>query len=390
MVGTLSNISNKEDSRILLLSLRNLDQHVSGCLINEFEDMVCALDAVKILAPIISTNLVSKLTNKSAKYIEKLTGKRRIINQPKFEKIVINKEYDLFLFVCQHPFQIPYINLLKNWRKKCRKAALWLDEIWVKDVEKWKEELQLLKSFDCIFMNFSSSIDAVAAKIQPPCHHLPLGVDAIKFCPYPLQPQRSIDVYSIGRRPPVTHKALVELVERGNFFYVYQTTNGLYTNDWREHRNLYSNLLKRSRYFMVNKAKFDLDAETGGQEELGARFFEGAAAGAVLLGLPPACDTYRKYFDWSDAVIHVSDNASNIAEIISDLNTQTDRLLEVSRNNVVNTLLRSDWVYRWEEILNTVGLKQTSRMRSRKAYLQNLAETVGTHKEVAESLNLLP
>ena len=45
--------------------------------------------------------------------------------------------------------------------------------------------------------------------------------------------------------------------------------------DYKEHRTLYINLIKRSRYFIANKAKFDSVNQTGNQEELGSRFFEG-------------------------------------------------------------------------------------------------------------------
>lgn len=42
----------------------------------------------------------------------------------------------------------------------------------------------------------------------------------------------------------------------------------------------------------------------------------------------------------------------------------------------MNSLLRHDWVYRWEQILEKVGLESTPEMLSRKAHLANLADKV--------------
>jgi hypothetical protein len=212
--------------------------------------------------------------------------------------------------------------------------------------------------------------------VQRPCYSLPYGVDAVKFSPYPQVPQRHIDVYSIGRRSPMMHNSLLKLTERDNFLYLYDTLKGLEMRNYREHRTLYSNLIKRSRYFIANKAKFDSSNQIGSQQELGSRFFEGAAGGAVMIGIPPVCEAYTKNFDWADAVIEVPDNTTDIADIINELNAQPERLLKIRKDNMINSLLRHDWVYRWEEILSKVGLDNTPEMLMRKTYLKNLAKMV--------------
>ncbi|MDV2997032.1 MAG: hypothetical protein N4J56_006737 [Chroococcidiopsis sp. SAG 2025] len=69
-------------------------------------------------------------------------------------------------------------------------------------------------------MNFSNSISGVAEIVQRPCEYIPFGVDAIKFCPYPLERERSVDLYSVGRRSQVTHQALLELAENHSFLHI--------------------------------------------------------------------------------------------------------------------------------------------------------------------------
>jgi hypothetical protein len=216
----------------------------------------------------------------------------------------------LFFFVCKYPNDTACLNSIKGWREKCYRAVCLLDEVWAKDVERWKMKLGILKDFDHIFMHFSSSVNAVADIVQRPCYFMASGVNATKFYPSPLSSERAIDICNLGRRSPITHKALIELANQEDFFYIYDTIRNLYFIDYKEHRNLYSNLVKRSSYFIINKAKFDCFNETGGQEELGARFFEGAAGGTVMLGTPPNCEAYNKYFDWSDAVIQMGASQS--------------------------------------------------------------------------------
>lgn len=148
----------------------------------------------------------------------------------------------------------------------------------------------------------------------------------------------------------------------------------LFTTNYQSDRALYQNIIKRSNYSIAYKAKFNLKSEVGEQEELNIRFFEAAAGGAVILGTPPQAETFTQNFDWSDAVIELSSEATNAAEVIAELNLQPERLKKIRKNNVVNSLLRHDWVYRWGQILDRVGLSHTPKMAQRRASLQSLAD----------------
>ncbi len=370
-------------SRVLVLSMSNFEFRVGRTTLFEFEYAVNDFEDVDILAPSYSQNKLNKLARNISRFSFAKTGKALPIS-PTFNQFSLDKEYDLFLFICQYPKELRYLNSIKDWRKKCRKAVCWLDEIWSKDVTKFKPQLTALKDFDHVFMNLSSSIEKVAEIIQKPCSYMPPGIDAIKFCPYPLQPQRSIDVCSIGRRPKLLHESLLNLAEQNNFFYMYDTMRELFVRDYNEHRNLYRNIVKRSRYFIAYKPKFDLLNQTGGQEELNIRFFEGAAGGAVMLGIPPNCQAFHQNFDWSDAVIPLAEDSTNIAEIISQLDSQPERLNKIRTDNVVNSLLRHDWVYRWEKILDTIGIHPSKGMLQRKDKLKELAAIATKNSNMSE------
>ncbi|GAA6619893.1 glycosyltransferase [Scytonema sp. NUACC26] len=364
-----------EASRVLMVSMRNLKFHVSRSAIYEFEDIICNTDTVDLVSPSFNPTLfkvTNFLANKAAKFFKNAKLFRSLVNY----KFKVKKEYDLFFIFCQSPQDLLILNSIKGWRKKCRHAVCWLDEIWAKDIDRWRAQLELLKDFDSIFMNFSSSIERVQNIIRRPCYAIPYGVDTVKFCPYPAGLYRCIDVLNIGRRSTVTHNALLELVEQEKLFYIYDTIKDLYMIDYRYHRSLYTNFVKRSRYMIANKAKFDLTGKTNPQEEVGPRFFEGAAGGTIMLGVPPKCKDFTKYFDWQEPAFEIPFDCSNIAGILAELDAQPQYQERMRKNNVINSLLKHDWVYRWEKILATLGLENTPQIRKRKAHLQNLVDIV--------------
>jgi len=169
-------------------------------------------------------------------------------------------------------------------------------------------------------------------------------------------------------------------------FYVYDTMERVAecpTLDYIEHRDLYAHLAKRSRFFIVAPAKIDAPEETQGQVAFGYRYFEGSAAGAVLIGQAANCDAFRRHFDWLDAVIEIQPDGSDAVEVISRLAADPERLRTISCRNAEETLRRHDWLYRWKEILATAGLKPRPQLEAREMRLGELAELAKEHAAVA-------
>jgi hypothetical protein len=146
--------------------------------------------------------------------------------------------------------------------------------------------------------------------------------------------------------------------------------------DPAEHRLLYSHLLKRTRYFIANRARSNQPELTNGAEEIGARFAEGAAAGTVMIGDPPRSDAFLALFDWPDAVIRMPFDAPEVAELISTLDGDPGRTARIRRDGIVNGLLRLDWTYRLRAILADAGLSPRPAMVERERRLRSLADQV--------------
>jgi len=82
-------------------------------------------------------------------------------------------------------------------------------------------------------------------------------------------------------------------------------------------------------------------------------------------------------FNWQDAVVEIHADGSDVADVISMLSSQPERLMEISRRNAVEALLRHDWSYRWKKILDIAGIEPAPQSEIRENRLKQLAEQVG-------------
>jgi hypothetical protein len=303
-------------------------------------------------------------------------SRKLVFMNPGLLPIRLSKQYELFVVVCGTWWDLLYTNAIEGWKENCATSVIWIDELWSTMIPRYKHWLHALKQFDHIFLGMKGTVDAVSNAIGRQCHYVPYGVDAIRFCPYPDPQPRVIDVYSMGRRWDAIHQRLLKLAAEKAIFYIYDTLQSgeSLAPHHRQHRDLLANIAKRSRYFMVAPGKIDVPEETQGQIEVGARYFEGAAAGTVMIGQAPNCEQFRSMFDWPDAVVEIPTDGSGMANLLSNLAAQPERLREISRRNVIETLLRHDWVYRWKQILNLAGLPLTPSMVAREKRLKQLAE----------------
>ncbi len=370
------NQTDANQPRICMLSLRGFQKIVARCSEYELEDVVCDVDDVDMFVPkpAAGFHFRQRIVNRLWRHISPAFA---FIN-PGLKPIGLDNDYDLFFVVCMRPWDLPYINSIKKWRQRCKTAVCWLDEVWVGEIEEFKNILSTLSKFDYVVTSCSGSVQALQEQIQRPCFFLPPGIDVIRFFPYPNPPDRCVDVYNIGRRSPVTHQALLKMAAKSQFFYIYDSIHSgdMFPPDHRLHRRLVADIAKHSRYFIVNTAKTDRPFETHGQAEMGFRFFEGAAAGTVMIGQSPDIQPFHEHFDWPDAVISVAYNEPNIAKVLASLDSDPKRLEQIRKNNVVQSLLRHDWVYRWKAILDIAGLKPTAAAVARAKRLKEMVQMV--------------
>lgn len=365
----------EREPRTLIWSLRNIQNFIYNACLFEFEDIINSVDDADLIAP-----LQYDFIGRVIKRLVKTQGSNfKFLNNlnPYLKSSELKQEYDIFFAILDFPWNISSINLLKNLRQKSKFSVCYIVELWNSDLPRLNNFLKYFQDFDLICAGHYHVVENVRQITNVPCIYLAPGIDTIKFHPNLKHGSRSVDLCSLGRRSSITHQALLQLAEDEPFYYFYDYTSGtnIRSDRHREHRTFTANLLKSSRYFITNHAKVNQPEKTQGQMEIGYRFFEGAAAGNVMLGKPPNSEAFSKYFDWSNAVIPIAFDEPNISEIISELDSQPEYLRKIQINNVVNSLRKHDWVYRWSEILTALGLPSTPAIEERKAILEQMASS---------------
>ena len=251
-----------------------------------------------------------------------------------------------------------------------------MTEIYEHNITYNKSVMRTLARFEFVMYNFAR-LNALKTLLSNRVTYLPYGVDAIKFCPYPQRPTRFIDVLSVGGRASMTHNALLDMAKDDGILYIYDTLKDLAVYDVEEHRLQLSNLAKRSRYFIVNPGSIDEPEKTGGQLEFGPRYFEGLAAGTILLGdQPKGNEAFDRVFNWPDAVIHVPYGSGNIREVMLDLDNNLIRQERIRNHNISESLSKHDWAHRWEPVLKLAGLQPLPKLQERKQRLADMLQLI--------------
>lgn len=348
---------------------------VYQCWKYEFEDVIAEVDAVDMMLPVAIPD--GRVTTRIGRRV--IDGARRrmgLLPAAAIEEVRVSRAYDLFFAAFLFPAELRFLDKLKGWRDRSKKAVCFLGEVWNKNTELLRACAPILRQFDQIFLHIGASLPMVESVLGRSCRLMHAGIDAIRFCPFPDPPARVVDCYSFGRRSPATHQALLRLAQGRRFFYVYDTVSQFAIIDHVEHRRLTAETIKRSRFFIAYKHNMNLTRTTGGDEALGSRLFEGMAGGSIILGVAPDCPEFTAMFDWPDAVIPIPFDVHDMAPILADLDAQGARLDRARRNNLLGALRRHDWGHRWATILETVGLDPLPALGARRARLAALADLV--------------
>jgi hypothetical protein len=363
-----------------LLSQRRISDLVAFCLAYEFEDVLATVTGAERIDATERTAL--EFSRRAYKLARLTLGSpslaRRLAPYPR-NSILLESDFQLFFPVFSHVFELYSLAMIRNWRQRCRKAACFITEIWSGNLPGYLVEL--LAGFDHIFLG-GDCIEDIARITGRPCTYLPPATDVLRFAPSSVNQPRPIEVCNIGRRSQITHRALLEYAEQQKTFYYYDTVaasgSDLKERTFRvdnpsEHRVMLASILRHSRYFIANRSRVNDPEFTGGREEISARFYEGAAAGAVMIGEAPRSQEFRRQFDWPDAVIHVPFDSPDIGRILTDLSGDPRRLRDIRRNNARESALRHDWLHRIRVIFDALGLAPTEGMQDRAHELDRIA-----------------
>jgi len=357
-------------------SARAFTRRAFQCGLYEAQDVLVDVDDVELVALRPRPRSAFRLRERwQRRLLYRDVSRRLIFANPGLERVRLTHDYDLFVAVCANYWDLLYLNAIDGWKDRCRTSVCWLDEMWVSEIARYKHWLHVLNRFDHVFVGYEGSVDAVSSALGRRVHWIGGGVDTVRFGPYPEPPARVIDVYSIGRAHEGMHAKFLHASASDGWFYLHDTfpASDMQPFDHRAHRSMLANIAKRSRYFVVAPGKVNVPEETVGQVEIGFRYYEGAAAGAVMIGQSPDCRSFRERFDWPDAVIEVNPDGSDVLERMAALDAQPERLSAISRRNAAESLRRHDWLYRWKQIYEVAGIAPSPGMIAREYRLHEWA-----------------
>ena len=365
---------------LLLLSQRRVSDLAAYCVSYEFEDTIAAITDAERIDVADLPGL--EFSRRAYKFARLSSGSPRFARQiapyPR-NKVVLERDFKVFLPVFNHAHELYSLTMIPNWRQRCLKAACFIDEVWPHMLPEYL--LELLSAFDHVFIGNPHSIEDVARITGRPCTYLPLAVDVLRFAPACGQ-TRPIEVCNLGRRSQATHQALLEDAQRRQSFYYYDTvaTSGADRKDRtfhveypHEHRRKLATLLKHSSFYIANRGYVNRPTFAAVQDVISARFYEGAAAGTVMIGEAPRTKEFKQQFGWADAVIPMPFDSADIGRVLADLKGDPERLLAVRRNNVREAARRHDWLHRIEVMFDILGLGPTDKMRARAKRLEQVA-----------------
>ncbi|HUM09621.1 MAG TPA: glycosyltransferase [Myxococcaceae bacterium] len=369
---------------VLQLSMRRVHDLVAFCAPYEFEDVVASVTGADRIE--ITNYPAIEWARRAYKLGRKALRSRALARRlvPRLPVPRLDREYELFFPVFNHPFELFALAAVPDWRARCKRAVCLVSEIWIQELPEYL--IELLAEFDQLFIALQHPAAEVARIVGKPCTYLPLAADVCRFSPHPNPAPRSIDVCNLGRRSAVTHAALLELARERRIFYFHDTVKAsgprgkqmtFHVGNPAEHRQFLASVLRRSRYYLAYRSRVNEPEQTEGREEISGRFYEGAAAGAVLLGEPPRSEEFGRQFDWPEAVVRLPFDSPDVGDFLARLDREPERLEQIARTNARQAALRHDWLHRLEQVFAAVGLAPTEGMRARRERLSDLARLAG-------------
>ena len=358
------------DPRVAVLSARAARREVFRCAAYEFEDVVADVGDTHLAAP-PPGRLGTGARLRGARQITR-RSQGRITPRVHDTVDAPSEPADVVVVYCQNPADTE-ITAHLDLRRWGRRAVCFVEEVYVTEIDRWRGHNKLLDRFDHVWVANEDTVRAWQPHLRTPLAYLPFSVDALRFAPpVPAHP-RTVDVMNIGRRSPVTHEALFEWARTTGHMYYFDSYRVGAVHDHRQHRWLTAAMLQRSRIAVSNRGVGSAPERTRWQASVPPRFFEAAAAGAVLVGVAPDLPGMAACFGWEGAHMPMAFDEPAAGDVVARLLADPMELGTISRRNVIESLRRHDHLYRLATMLSAVDVPLGPGTRSRLEQLERLA-----------------
>lgn len=247
------------------------------------------------------------------------------------------------------------LDLCKGWNQS-KESVLYLFDTFPSQVKRIKD-LFCHKKWKTAITSFNDALPILNATNTCNWHHIDQAVSVKYFYHVPIE-QKSIAFSSYGRRHPRLHEALLRFCGEKRIYYDYTTHSLSPTNtDPLELFQQYAWHLSHSLFTVCWPVELTHPKRAGGISPITCRWFEAAAASAVVLGLPPKNPYFSEIFP-KDMVHEVNPNAemSSILMRLEELWSQRTRLSLRAERLRKDMKCKLDWS---DRVIKMIKLAET-------------------------------
>ena len=209
---------------------------------------------------------------------------------------------------------------------------------------------------------------------------LPLATNALRVGAKDLH--RWIDIIAYGRGNLNLHRCLqmnFNQQEQGRVYF-HSTFSRTDVEDQKEHITLLCKLLDRSKLSLCFEAS-NIPRFMGYSPIL-YRWFEAWASGCTIVGKKPFGKGVAELMDWENSAIDIPDAESDWMPFFKSLLDDSETLSLNAQRNYRECLLRHDWRYRIQQMLQTVGLENPEQLSQGIVHLKKTAADLATPVEI--------
>jgi Glycosyl transferases group 1 len=363
-----------------VLSFRNqCHAPVQGC-IAELEDVFVELTGAALLCPRDTGELASTLA------------------------MLPTQSADLFVTASSLSQPVGLLMEIRNWRRPFRRVFGYIFDPFVAEGLTTPTEFRrrisrfhrTVRQFDQLFVPGRLAVKQFADYYRVPVAYLPIAADVRQFGS--MQSNRPITVNAYGRQHPGHVEALSVAYNTNHSSRSLHHTSQFVMRDIlhrRQYRTHFWKILTMSCITLAYDLKLvDPDERRLPFSIVAQRWFEGLAAGCVVVGYRPRCPEADEILTWKDATLECPEDPGKFLQFIDDLLSDPSRLETIRISNFTNMLHAHDWGYRIVEMFAAMAIQTPAYLwaRRHKELMRMLPQQVGVIPRALESgiVNLRP
>lgn len=345
-----------------VVSQRNSFKHSAWGSSYELEDIVADTVGAQVLAP--QRYSLHRRVDSALGFLYE--GRYRRLSDMPFES-----GDNQLLLITMGPGGLRMLNSLGPWRERCSSVAAYIIDLYPESLK--RIDRRLVEKLDHLFISYEQMMEPVSSMLKVPVTFIPQACDVLGQGSS--GGDRPIDLIGYGRQRQDVHCEMQKAFSHQDSqrLYFHSTFTHKEVDDWREDRQLFWQLLRRTKMSVNFPYHTTHPHLSQGVSPLTARWFEAITAGVALVGGRPSSPETERLFGWEDSIIDLPSDARDCPRFIEELAGDADRLQAISQRNYLNALQLHDWRYRIREMLGAMKVPSPERLNDEISQLEKTA-----------------